>query len=127
MADENGNPPGLLALFSRLARTGVEVLRNRGELFAIELQEEKAHTTEVLFLAGLTIFCGVVGTVTLTFLVIFLFREDLRVYAAIGFVVLYFAGALFCAFALKSALRRPPFSESLRQLKKDQQWLESLK
>jgi uncharacterized membrane protein YqjE len=127
MAEENGHPPGLMALLNRLARTGVEVLRNRGELIAIEIQEEKARWAEVLFLAGIMVFAGFLGLVLLTLIIIYLFPADLRLYAALGFVVVYFAAAIWAALALKSALQRAPFDESLRQLKKDRQWLESLK
>jgi uncharacterized membrane protein YqjE len=127
MAEENGHPPGLMALLSRLAQTGVEVLRNRGELIAVELQEEKARLAEILLLGGIMLFAGFLGTVLVTFLVIFLFPADLRTYAALGFAVLYFAAAVWAALALKSAMQRAPFDESLRQLKKDRQWLESLK
>jgi uncharacterized membrane protein YqjE len=127
MAEENNHSPGLLALLSRLAQTGVEVLRNRGELIAVELQEEKARLAEVLFLAGIMLGAGFLGTVLLTLLIIYLFPANLRPYATLGFAVLYFAAAVWAALALKSALQRAPFDESLRQLKKDRQWLESLK
>jgi uncharacterized membrane protein YqjE len=127
MAEENGHPPGLMALLSRLAQTGVEVLRNRGELIAVELQEEKSRLAEILFLGGIMLFAGFLGAVLLTCLIIFLFPANLRLYATLGFAVLYFAAAVWAALALKTALQRAPFDESLRQLKKDRQWLESLK
>jgi len=127
MAEENGHPPGLMSLVGRLARTGAEVLRNRGELIAVELQEEKVRLAEVMFLAGIMLFCGFLAVLLATILIIYLFPPALRPYATLGFVLVYLGAAAWAGFALKAALRRAPFDESLRQLKKDRQWLESLK
>ena len=127
MAEENGHPPGLTSLLNRLASTGVEMLHNRGELFAVELQEEKGRSAQLLCLASLMLLSAFIGLVMLSLLIIFLFRPEWRPWAALGFVVLYFAGAVWAGLAMRSVLRRAPFSESLRQLRKDRQWLESLK
>ena len=61
--------------------------------------------------------------------IIFLFREELRIYVAAGFGFLYLLGAVGALFSVKSLLKNglPPFAETLNQVKKDRECLESLK
>jgi uncharacterized membrane protein YqjE len=127
MAEENGHKPGLAQLVSSLARAGVGMVHNRGELLALEWQEEKARQVELLFFACLLSFMGFVGLSLLTAIVIFLFPEDLRLYVAGMFALLYLSGATWAGFTIKSLLKRAPFSESLEQLNKDRAWLDSLR
>lgn len=120
---------GFVGIARRLLRTGVSALGNRAELFSIELQEEKARLLEVLFWALMSVFLAVIGIVVLTGTIIFLFREEWRIYAAAAFGFLYLAGAVGALFSVKSMLKNgsPPFSETIAQVKKDRACLESLK
>jgi uncharacterized membrane protein YqjE len=63
----------------------------------------------------------------LTATIIFLFREELRLYVAAGFTVLYAVAAGAAWFGLKSILMQEPFPDTIDQAKKDQLWLSSLK
>lgn len=126
MAETNHTSPGLSTLLGRLARTGAGALRNRGELLAVEWQEEKARLTEMLLWAMGLVFLGLMGMSLLTGIIIFLLPSEYRLYAAGGFAVLYLLGAVAAWLVLRSHLRREPFSESLGQLKKDSSWLASL-
>jgi uncharacterized membrane protein YqjE len=126
---DNNHAPGFLDVGRRLLRTGFGALQNRAELFSVELQEEKSRLLEVLFWSLVSLFLAVVGIVTLTGTIIFLFREDLRIYAAAGFGFLYLIGAIAALFGVKSLLTNGsvPFSETLDQLRKDRECLDSLK
>lgn len=126
MGEENGEHPGLKKLVGRLARTGLGILRNRGELLAVEWQEEKILALELLCCAVACLFLGFLGAALLTGVIIFLFPNDLRLYVAGAFALLYLLGATWAGYALKSRLDRKPFGESLEQLKKDREWMESL-
>jgi uncharacterized membrane protein YqjE len=127
MAEANSQPPGLMTLFGRLFRTIRGAAQNRLELFAVEWQEERARLTGLLIWGMLLLFLGIMGMLLLTATIIFLFREDLRIYVAAIFAVLYLLGAVVAFFGLKSLLKQEPFAETIDQAKKDRVWLESLK
>jgi len=128
MADNGNDGPGLSAMISRLARTGVGALRNRAELFSVECQEEKARLTEVILLAVIAAFLGMLGLGMLTAVIVLLFREDLRIYALAGFATLYLTGAIVAWTSLRGLLtKHEPFAESLAQVRKDAACFDSLK
>ena len=123
------SPPGMMALFRKIALTGLGALHNRGELFLVELQEEKNRVIELVIWAGAVLFLAMMFVVVLTATVILIFPDDQRIYAAGGFALLYLIGALLCFLNLKALIRRValPFTETIAEVKKDREWLESLK
>lgn len=125
MAEDNHRAPGLLGLTQRLVFTGLGALRNRGELLAVEWQEERARLTQVMLAAAGFAFLAMLGVVLATATIILLCPEDKRLYVTAGFAVLYLVGAVCLWFALRSLLRRAPFEESLDQIQKDRVWLET--
>ncbi|SRR6266702_1254210 len=127
MAETDHDGPGLATLIQRVTRTSLGALQNRGELLSVEWQEEKARLTEVLIWTVVCLFLGLLGAGMLTAFVIFLFREDLRIYALAGFALLYLAGAIVAWTTLRGLLKHEPFAESVSQIRKDAAWLESLK
>lgn len=123
--DTANDQPGLGTLARRLGKTALGALENRGELFTVELQEERIRLTEIVtFTIGL-LFLGVLAILLLTATIIFLFPENLRLYAAAGFTIFYFAGAIAVFFCLKTRLKKEPFAETLRQFRKDVALLDS--
>ena len=132
MSADNGNPPnppGLIHLFRKIGMTGFAALQNRAELVAVELREENLRVVE-LFIWGLaTCFLGMLFLLVVTGTIIFLFPEGARIYAALGFCVLYLAGAVLALLNLKALAKSAstPFSNTIDELKKDSEWLESLK
>src|SRR5947209_7110455 len=119
MTDNQDHPPGVLPLLSKLARTGLGALQNRGELLLVELQQEKTRLIELLvWVAGL-LFLAFMGLMLLTATIIFLFPEGLRLWAAAGFAVLYLAGAITAFFTIKSLIKQAPFAETIEQVRKD--------
>jgi uncharacterized membrane protein YqjE len=125
MAVDNNRAPGIATLVGRLARTIVGAVQNRFELVALEWQEERTRLADLLvWLVGL-LFLGMMGALLLTAVIIFLFPQDLRLYVAAGFTILYLAGAFVAWLEVRSMLRREPFSESVDQARRDQAWLKS--
>ena len=102
-------------------------LHIRGELFILELEEEKTQMIELLIWAMAAGFLAMMFLAMLTVVVILLFPRDLRIYAAGGFCLLYLLGAIFSLLNIKSLLKggSPPFSGSIEEMKKDRAWLES--
>ncbi len=127
MAEDNHRPPGLLGLLQRLALSGVGALRNRGELLAVEWQEEKTRLTQVMLAAAGFGFLAMLGILLLTGTIIFLFPQEQRVYVAAGFAVLYLLGAVALWLSLRTLLQREPFAETLDQIQKDRVWVETLR
>jgi len=125
--EENGHRPGLATLGRRLAQTAMGAVRNRAELIALEWQEEKAHLSELIFATALLCCFGVMVLLLLTATIILIFPDNLRVYAALGFTLLYLAGAVACGLKVRSMIKHQPFVESLAQLEKDRTWLGSSK
>jgi uncharacterized membrane protein YqjE len=128
MAENGHNSPGLSALITKFARTGLGALQNRGELLSVEWQEEKARLTEVIVWAIVATFLAVLGLGMLTAFIIFLFPAELRVYALAGFAVLYLAGAIIAWVSMRGLLtKQEPFAESIAQIRKDAACLDSSK
>ena len=121
------NDASLGTLLGGISRTGIGCLQNRGELLALEWQEEKAHVAELLIWTVAALFTAVMTALMLTATIIFLFPPAWRVYALAGFTLLYLIGGIVTFSSLKKRLKHQPFEESLNQVKKDALWLESLK
>jgi uncharacterized membrane protein YqjE len=126
MAEKNDHFPGFIAQFRKIGRTALGALQNRGELLAVEWQEAKIRTTEIVFWAVAAAILAMSGLLLLTVTIILLFPADLRIYAFAGFAVLYFIGAVVAFFNVKALLKHEPFAESISQVRKDSVWLESL-
>ena len=121
---DNNEESGFGTLASRLGRTALGALENRGELLAVELQEEKARLIQALIVGMGLLFLGLLGMLLLSGTIIFMFAPENRVYVAAGFTVLYLAGAGFMFFKLKTLLKHQPFAESLKQIRKDRTLLD---
>jgi|SRR5436309_14414772 len=126
MAEDN-NHPGAGTLTRRILASGLGALKNRGELLQVEWQQEKARLTELLVLSVALLFLGIMAMMLLTATIIFLFPEDVRKYIALGFTVLYLGGAVWAVMTIRSLVKKEPFSETIEQVKKDRECLESFK
>jgi len=119
--------PTLGRLARRTLATFVGALQNRAELFTVEFEEENDRLLKmVLFGVGSMFLLGM-GILLLTGTIIFLVPEQYRVYAAGGFTALYLIGGVALALAVKTLVKKSPFTESLKQLKKDAEILDTLK
>jgi uncharacterized membrane protein YqjE len=129
MAEGGANPPSLPELGRKLLLTGFSALHNRGELLQVELQEEKNRVIELFIWAGAVCILGMMFLLVLTATIVLLFREDLRVYAAGGFSLLYLTGAVLALLNLKAHVKNAalPLADTMAEVKKDREWLESLK
>ena len=118
--------PGLFDSARRLLDYAFGAFYNRVELLAVEFKEEKTNVVELFICVAATLFFAMMTVIVLTATVILLFREEWRIYAAGGFCVIYFIGAIWSFLWLKSRLKQGglPFSESINELKKDREWLQ---
>jgi uncharacterized membrane protein YqjE len=124
MSDSNGAQTGMLGSLRRLCDNGVTLLHNRVELLSVELQEQKARLVKLLVLAAVASLVGFVAFLLLNAVILVAVGDEARFPVLIGLCVLYALVAAAAIFALRKELRAPlPFSGTLDQLKKDQEWL----
>ena len=121
---DNNHTTGLGTLASKIGKTTLGALTNRGELLAVEWQQERARLTQLLILAVGLMFLGTMGALLLTATIIYLFHEEYRLYVAAGFTILYLGGAGFVFFKLRALVNEEPFAETLKQLRKDRSLLD---
>jgi uncharacterized membrane protein YqjE len=126
-APESPGPGGVLRQLKGIFHTCLSSAQNRGELFLLELEEEKTHVIELLIWAMAVGLLGLMFLASLTVTIVWLCPHEYRIYAMGGFCLLYALGAIFALLNLKSLLRDAPipFSGTVEQIKKDREWLES--
>jgi len=126
MSEETGHTESLLGSLRDLAKTFVALVQTRIEIFANDIDEERARLARVVVLAVVAAFCLGLAVVLLVLFVVVVFWDTNRL-LAIGVIAGVFAlGALAALVALRSAVReRPKFlSATLAELHKDEKGLE---
>src|SRR4051794_27782316 len=119
--------PTLGKLARRTAATVMGALENRAELFAVEFEEENDRLLKLVLFGVGGLFLGMMSALLLTGVVIFLVPQEMRVWAALGFAVLYVAGTIASVLMIKKLLKQAPFAESMNQIKKDAELLDAFK
>ena len=120
---------GVVESLRRLCDSFLAQLQTRVELFAVELQEEKARLVRVVVIAAGVFFLAALAVVMVTITIVWLAGPDARTPLLIGFSVLYVAAAIWGIFALRKLVLHtpPPFQDTISELKKDRDWLSSRK
>src|SRR2546421_9601181 len=93
--------PGLFDSARRLLDHAFGAFSNRVELFAVEFKEEKTNVVELFICVAATLFFAMMTVIVLTATVILLFREEWRIFAAGGFLLGFFIGAIFLFLCVK--------------------------
>lgn len=121
MLEEPGRAEGLLESLRNLARTFLALVQTRIEIFASEIDEERARLAKICLLGVSAAFCLGLALVLLVLLFVVMFWDMNRL-LAIGVLAGSFAvGGLAALVALRTAIReRPKFlSATLAELRKD--------
>jgi|SRR5579859_2222583 len=127
MAENNHHVPGILAQVGRLARSGAGALQNRIELFAVEWEEERLRLMQALLWAASLVLLGALAILLFTAIIVLLVPREIRIYVAGAFTLLYLVAAVLAGIRLNRVVRRESFPETLNQIKRDREWLDSLK
>jgi uncharacterized membrane protein YqjE len=127
MSDFNHHAPALSELLRRTLTTGLGALRNRSELLAIEVEEERQRFISLFFWGIGAAFLAAMAVALFTGTIIFLFPREYRLYAAAGLGVIYLTVAVVIGFNLRAMMRSPAFSETMAQFKKDDACLKRLR
>ncbi|HYV29365.1 MAG TPA: phage holin family protein [Candidatus Eisenbacteria bacterium] len=127
MEEEEKPAPGLFSSLGRIGENILDAIRNRIEIFALELEEEKHWFISALLWTAATILFGTLAVIFVTFSIVLLFPEEARRWVLIFFCLLYVALAISAYCGLRKLLRDkpPPLSGTVGELKKDIEWIRS--
>ena len=116
----DSNPAGLFSSLKRLGDLTLATAQNRLQLFAVELQEEKARFVQAVLLAAAAIALGAVALTLVTITVVVLCWENGRVPVLCVLSSLYVIATAVVAWLLKKKLMgAPAFNGTLSELEKD--------
>ena len=109
----------------RLGAVALDLISDHAELFAIELQEQKQHSSQQLIWLALTAACGFMLFLLLNALLIVLLWSQYEHNLLMAMAVFYAIAGGLCIWRVKSGQRhaQAPFSASLHELKKTKEQL----
>ena len=112
-------PTGLFTSLRRVVQLIGATLQNRVDLFALEFQEERYRLVELMLLLAGALMLGLMALILFSGVIVFAFAPEYRLYVAAGLGVFYLAAGAALGWRTKRLLREQPFSETVRQVKKD--------
>lgn len=126
MAEEAGHSEGLLESLRNLARTFLAIVQTRLEIFASEIDEQRALLARIAVLAAVAAFCLGLAVILLVLFVVVLFWDADRLLAIGVLAGVLAAGGITALIMLQAAVRRRPklLSATLAELRKDRAKLE---
>ncbi len=109
----------------RLGAATLDLISDHAELFALELQEQKRHSTQQLIWLGLIAACGFMLFLLLNGLLVALLWPVYGPLLLVAMSVFYALAGAVCIWRMKREQRRTqsPFSASLAELKKTKERL----
>jgi uncharacterized membrane protein YqjE len=112
---------GLLGSLRGLADGLLETARDRLELFALELHEEKFRVIQLFIWISAAIFSAILAITFASLAVVFLFWETARLAVLGGFAVLYGAAFITVLFYCRKFIERQPkpFDATIAELQND--------
>ena len=121
---------GLFAHLAGLLAANLAYLRARLELAGIEAREASVHYAIILGLAIGAMVVLVFGYLFLVIALVFLVAALVGtphawIWVLLGAAFLHLLGAAILGWIAKVKLSAPMFTESLNELKKDQEWLKT--
>jgi len=118
---------GIVQSLRNLGSTLVELLWNRLELVATEIEEERLRLLQLLFWAAGAIFFLAVGVLLLVVLFVAVFWDGHRVTAVLALAAVFLVAGAGMAIGVRNRMHARPrlFSASLEQLVRDKDQLGS--
>jgi uncharacterized membrane protein YqjE len=106
----------------------IDYLKARSQLAGIEAKEASIHYAIMLGLVVGALVVAIFGYFFLCLALIFLIAwlcggGNAWIWVTFAMALLHFGGAALCLFMAKHRFAEPVFSATLREFKKDQQWL----
>ena len=126
MAEESGRAESLLESLRNLARTFFAIVQTRLEIFASEIDEQRALLARIAVLAGVAAFCLGLAVILFVLFIVVLFWDTNRLLAIGVLAGVFAAGGIAACLMLGAAIRRRPrlLAATLAELRKDRTKLE---
>jgi len=121
MTEEAGRAEGLFESLRNLARTFLAIVQTRIEIFASEIDEERARLARIAVLAAVAGLCIALTVILLVFFLVVLFWDTDRLLAIGVLAGVFGVGGIAAGLLLRAAIsKRPKFlSATLAELRKD--------
>lgn len=105
----------------RLVEALLSTLRNRVELFALDLQEERHWLASTLVWLVVAVFMGFASFILVTLAAIAFAPAGARPFVVLGFALLYILVTLMALLTVRKKLKEKPpaFSDTISELRKD--------
>ncbi len=105
----------------------LRTLQNRAALFGLEIEEEGRWVVSALIWTSAFIFFAVLSIAIVTVLLVLFIPEEFRMWALLGFSALYLFLTVSAFSGLKKHLKnkRPALADTVNELKKDLDWIQS--
>jgi uncharacterized membrane protein YqjE len=115
---------GLMSSLRGVSDAAMSICKNRAELAALEMQEEKSRLISSAVWGGVFIFSSIMAVIAISWTLLFFFWEQ-KLNVAIGLLAFCLIGAIVAFVLVKRRLKTPkPFAETIAQFKKDRAWLQ---
>ena len=126
MDEEAGRSEGLLESLRSLARTFLAIVQTRIEIFASEIDEQRALLARIAVLAAVAAFCLGLAVILFVLFIVVLFWDTNRLLAIGVLAGVFAAGGIAALMMLQAAIRQRPklLSATLAELRKDRTKLE---
>ena len=127
MSENTQTPEGIFASVRRMVETTLSTVQNRVELFALELQEEKCWLISALLWTAAAVFFGGLAIVFVVGAMIYFSPDIARPWVVGGFALLFVYLAINAVVGLRRSMqsKKPPLSDTIGELKKDIEWIQS--
>lgn len=107
-------------MIERVPKLFLQILKNRLELFSLELKEERIRVKQQIMLVTLGVLLGVAGLIGLGILLVYVMPVADRALVASIIIALFIIAALVVLLVARSlSNRHTPFEETLATLDKD--------
>ena len=126
MAEESGRAESLLESLRNLARTFLAIVQTRLEIFASEIDEQRALLARIAVLSAIAAFCLGLAVILLVLFAVVLFWDTNRLLAIGVLAGVFAAGGIAACVMLRAAIARRPklLTATLAELRKDRTKLE---
>jgi uncharacterized membrane protein YqjE len=126
----NESPPvfsGILGTLRRLADDGLGAVKDRLELIAIEIEEEKTRLIRLCIWISAAVVAGLLALILFSFTIIYLCSPGVRPYALVGLTLIYAAVAIFIVRGVRHSVATAPrmFATTTAELTEDRSCLDS--
>jgi uncharacterized membrane protein YqjE len=112
-----------------LAARVIQLVATRIELLGFELAEQRREAVHLLVLVVAGAVLALLGLISLTSAGLLALGPAWRPWGAVVLALAYLAGAVWALLRIRRLLRDrpPPFAATVAELKRDREWLETLK